>query len=815
MSYNLKKASTNVSAISAEGIKQEVSIESAARHLGISGLKQSGERLQGVCPSGHTSKKGMCFNINLEKNYYNCFHCGAGGDVISLVEFVKEISFREAMNWLIAEFNIDIDSYEAPEKTQKTPEEIKEEKEFYTRASLYELVFEQGKKLLFAECGSEALNYLTGDRSYAMDQIKLSEWLYLPESSDVRDYLGSIQPDAKEAIAKLNLNGSYGDNFRLAFPYRNRQGLITGFVKRSLAPEGVEIRAYDGKIHKNIRWDSSKGLSKTDLFNLCYCQNMHTLIILEGYPDAMMLPAMGLKNIVAVGQGKLSKSHLEGLIEFGVKNVILAFDNDGVGDENTITAIDLLLSQTDINVFVLDPKEMGDHKDPDEYVKANGIDKFKDLAESAEAVGKWIPKVLVEKFDLGNDLRRQEALDAAFHYHLRLKDPLVCDDFVKSLSGILSIPVDLLEDKMISFKEKRERKKVEQEYLELLEKSSKLVKASRLEDAAKLIDENGKDLKGKLLKIKAKPTQSFDYELAEIFKKDDTRDPNKLLGYPLTKFKSISQKINGIQPGFYLLGAETNVGKTAVLTNLTLDVLETNPEVKVLYYSLDDSRVYTVYRFLSILTQFHINDVKKKQANTSKQKLLDEKRSRVIQYIKEKRLIIKDISEVNHIDELELDIREIEKENLIVFIDGLYNLEVGKGTGSIREQNIERATRVKMLVDTYHLPIFTTGELRKKTKEESKDKKPTVNDLMETGKFAYNANLVWLLYSNTQEELKQDEPLLTLEYVKNKLSDFRGNQSLTFKRATGTMEEFRLGVAGVAGIAEDSFNFNQARELEF
>ncbi|MBC8185450.1 hypothetical protein H8E88_30530 [candidate division KSB1 bacterium] len=91
MSYNLKKATTNVSSVSAEGIKQSLDIDSVARHLGISGLKQSGERLQGACPSGHTSKKGMCFNINLEKNYYNCFHCGAGGDVISLVEFVKEI----------------------------------------------------------------------------------------------------------------------------------------------------------------------------------------------------------------------------------------------------------------------------------------------------------------------------------------------------------------------------------------------------------------------------------------------------------------------------------------------------------------------------------------------------------------------------------------------------------------------------------------------------------------------------------------------------------------------------------------------------
>jgi len=503
MSFNLKKASTNVSnasaasTVSADGIKKNLSIESVARHLGISGLKQSGERLQGECPSGHPSKKGMCFNINLEKNYFNCFHCGVGGDVIRLVEFVKEISFKEAMNWLITEFNIDIDecseSYEAP---KKTADEIKKEKEFYARASLYELVYEYGKRLLFEEEGKEALNYLINERVYTLDEIKLSEWLYLPESSAVKEYLNNIQPDAKEAIAKLSLNGTYGDNFRLAFPYRNRQGLITGLVKRSLAPEGVDVSTYDGQTYKNIRWDSSKGLSKGDLFNLCYCKGIDTLLILEGYPDAMMLPTMGLKNVVAVGQGKLSKSHLEGLIEFGVRNVIIAFDNDGVGAENIMPAIDLLLPHADINVFIFDPRKLGDHKDPDEFVRADGIDKFKELVDNAEAVGRWIPKKIVEKFDLGIDLQRQHALDVALNYHFRLKDPLVCNDFIKSLAAVLSLPIDLLEDKMISFREKREREKVGKEYLELVEKFSNLVKTSRLEDAAKLIDEDGKDLRG-------------------------------------------------------------------------------------------------------------------------------------------------------------------------------------------------------------------------------------------------------------------------------------------------------------------------------
>ena len=43
----------------------------------------------------------------------------------------------------------------------------------------------------------------------------------------------------------------------------------------------------------------------------------------------------------------------------------------------------------------------------------------------------------------------------------------------------------------------------------------------------------------------------------------------------MKKFKQLAEHISGVQPGFYLLGAETNVGKTAVLSNLCLDILET------------------------------------------------------------------------------------------------------------------------------------------------------------------------------------------------------------------------------------------------
>lgn len=197
------------------------------------------------------------------------------------------------------------------------------------------------------------------------------------------------------------------------------------------------------------------------------------------------------------------------------------------------------------------------------------------------------------------------------------------------------------------------------------------------------------------------------------------------------------------------------------------------------------------------MTQFHINETRKKQTDPVNKQILDEKRKELLELIRSGRLIVKDIGDAFHIKQVVEEIKRFpDTSKLVVFIDGLYNLEVGEKAKSIREENIERARQIKALVDTYRIPILTTGELRKKAKDEGKDKVPTQNDLMETGKFLYNANVAWLLYGK-YEDLRSDEPMLTLEFIKNKLSDFKGIQHLSFKRATGTMSECTLNVTNL------------------
>jgi hypothetical protein len=68
---------------------------------------------------------------------------------------------------------------------------------------------------------------------------------------------------------------------------------------------------------------------------------------------------------------------------------------------------------------------------------------------------------------------------------------------------------------------------------------------------------------------------------------------------------------------------------------------------------------------------------------------------------------------------------------------------------------------------------------------------------METGKFAYNANLVLMLYPEKWEDYDvQDEPKMFLKFEKNKLSHVRGRQEYTFERATGRFMRYRPDSTG-------------------
>lgn len=289
------------------------------------------------------------------------------------------------------------------------------------------------------------------------------------------------------------------------------------------------------------------------------------------------------------------------------------------------------------------------------------------------------------------------------------------------------------------------------------------------------------------------------------------------LGLKLNRFKQINQKLDGLQDGFYLIGARENAGKTAILCNLFLDTLESNQTttetekpVFGLFFSLDDTKNTILNRFISIISngELFINQV-------AKPKSLHQYNGKETAYNKAVELILKmadkfslfDSEDIQDINDIQLYITEAKfkhpDKKIVVFIDSLFNLELAEDDQNHenRKQHILRAQQLKQISKTGNLPLVCTVELRKETttKDTTGQRKitpPTTSDIMESGKYAYNADLVFLLWYDREQLddlIDSERPFhrpvqVTLNYAKNKLSEYRGQHIINFKQVCSLME---------------------------
>ena len=114
-------------------------------------------------------------------------------------------------------------------------------------------------------------------------------------------------------------------------------------------------------------------------------------------------------------------------------------DNDGVGPKNTETAIKLLLSKTNIRVAVLNPNDLGKSKDPDEYVRENGVDEFRKIVDKSTSAEKWIVKRIFNKYNLQSDLEKQKAIDETLEFSQYIRNEIIKESLIDALTETFRI----------------------------------------------------------------------------------------------------------------------------------------------------------------------------------------------------------------------------------------------------------------------------------------------------------------------------------------------------------------------------------------
>lgn len=291
----------------------------------------------------------------------------------------------------------------------------------------------------------------------------------------------------------------------------------------------------------------------------------------------------------------------------------------------------------------------------------------------------------------------------------------------------------------------------------------------------------------------------IDYEtpltvfLSDKFIKSQDREPDIPLGYRLTNFRRLQDNIDGLQSGLYIVGADTSIGKTSFCVNLFLDLLRTNDTLTGIYFSLDDNMDVIINRMLATLSAIPINKIQKRIDNQQDKARLTRSYKELINLSEKNRLFIYDQTKVTGTKDVETYTRRRIDNPLFIVVDGLYNLDVDEDIEGTREKNIARANELKKIADVYRIPVICTAELRK-SKQGSERNTPTVDSIMETGKFKYNANLILLLYPENMDFDNydtQEDATIEIKYAKNKLSHYRGIDTVTFHRTYSGMDNMR------------------------
>lgn len=340
-------------------------------------LKRSGGNLWGLCP--FHSEKTPSFSVNPAKGIYKCFGCGKGGNAISFIMEIEHLNYPEAIRHLGALYGVEI-----PETTSSGNDISKDEKN-----RVYDILKEAAKFYYKSfndpDIGKPAREYAAkrGLSKQTLDNFGIG---YSPMSwNALYDLLKSKGYKDEELtnsgiFKKSEKTGKPYELFRgrLMFPIFDSFGKIIAFGGRALGDEkpkyinSPDSLVYDKRNHLYAMNFARKEQSKQ-------------LIVVEGYMDAIAMHVAGFKNTVAALGTSFTDNQLK-LCSRYAEEVVFFFDADNAGQNAALRAIKMMMEYlkklTGINIRIKIAK-VPDGKDPDEFIKVNGADKFKEVVRNA------------------------------------------------------------------------------------------------------------------------------------------------------------------------------------------------------------------------------------------------------------------------------------------------------------------------------------------------------------------------------------------------------------------------------------------------
>jgi replicative DNA helicase len=290
--------------------------------------------------------------------------------------------------------------------------------------------------------------------------------------------------------------------------------------------------------------------------------------------------------------------------------------------------------------------------------------------------------------------------------------------------------------------------------------------------------------------------------LNDLIDQFETRvwDPDASRGLA-TGSQILDQGLEGLQPGWHVMAADSNVGKSAFLTWLETNLIRKNKDSYVLSLSLDDPEQEKFARIAATWGRVPINCIRR-PTNYSENAGMLQRRGAAIEAVRgvsDRYTVLgsnfqtpkgpaSDIDAIEWIIQQALTNLEEEalqsgkRKKLVVIVDNFHDTTTA--SRKVRDEGKFEyfASRYADLAIKYNIALVSTAELRKINGY----KRPMVDDIRDSAKIKYEAKSIWMCFNevslrgesaNIYYELDGNptrQPVYELQVAKNKYGSYKG-----------------------------------------
>ncbi|WP_460801647.1 DNA primase [Nocardioides pacificus] len=394
---------------------------------------------KGLCP--FHDEKSPSFHVTPARQFWHCFGCNEGGDVIAFLMKIDGLGFVEAIEKLADKYGVQLRREEGDEAAQRPKGPPR------TRLVEANRIAQEFYADQLATPDALVARQFLGGRGFDQQAAETFGVGFAPRDGEalLRHLRQKGFRDEELVIAGLVAQGrSTYDRFRgrLLWPIRDASGDTIGFGARRIFDDDRIDAKYLNTSETPI-YKKSHVLYGLDLARRDIARSSQAVVV-EGYTDVMACHLAGVKTAIATCGTAFGDDHARVLRRFMHDHeefrgeVIFTFDGDAAGQKAALRAFagdQNFVSQTYVAV---EPDGM----DPCDLRLAQGDAAVRELVAKRVPLYRFVLTNIVSKYDLDRADARVDAVREAARLVSSVRDRSKVDAFAREIAGMVGVDVE-------------------------------------------------------------------------------------------------------------------------------------------------------------------------------------------------------------------------------------------------------------------------------------------------------------------------------------------------------------------------------------